>query len=133
MSEPIVFISRNRIKEGRGSEFRRHYADSIPFTLETKTGTLAQLGYEDEDGGEFTVVRVFPDAKGLDLQLQGADERSKKTHEFIEPVGIEILGRPSAATLERMQKIAGSGVTVKISPVYAGGFIRELNLAERGE
>lgn len=125
MSEPIVFISRNKIREGKLDEFRKHYQDSIPPTLATKTGTFAQLGYEAEQGTEFVVIRVFPNAEALDLQIQGADERSKKTYELIEPTGIEIFGRPSPATLERMTKIAGSGVAVKISPNYTGGFIRQ--------
>ena len=30
MPEPIVFISRNKIKEGKVDEFRKHYQDSIP-------------------------------------------------------------------------------------------------------
>jgi hypothetical protein len=69
-------------------------------------------------------VRVFPDADALDQQIQGADERSKKTYEFIEPTSIEIFGVPNPATLEKMKKIAGSGIVVSISPNYLGGFIR---------
>jgi hypothetical protein len=60
----------------------------------------------------------------LDQQIQGADERSKKTYEFIEPIGIEIFGTPNPATLEKMKKIAGSGILVSISPQYIDGFIR---------
>jgi quinol monooxygenase YgiN len=124
MTNPIVFISRNRIKEGKNDEFRKHYQDSIPPILAGKTGTLAQLAYENEEATEFTIVRLFPSADALDLQIQGADERSKKTYTFIEPISIEIFGTPNPATLEMMKKIAGSGIAVKISPNYMGGFIR---------
>lgn len=124
MSEPIVFISHNKIKEGKNDEFRKHYQDSIPPILAGKTGTLAQLAYENGEATEFTIVRLFPSADALDLQIQGADERSKKTYTFIEPISIEIFGTPNPATLEMMKKIAGSGITVKISPNYMGGFIR---------
>jgi hypothetical protein len=124
MSEPIVFISRNKIKEGKTEEFRLHYQNSIHPVFDAKPGTLAQLAYKNEETTEVTIVRLFPTADALDLQIQGADERSKKTYEFIEPVGIEIFGKPNPTTLERMKKIAGSGVTVNISPKYAGGFIR---------
>jgi hypothetical protein len=124
MSEPIVFISRNKIKEGKADECRKHYQDSIQPIFDGKPATFAQLGYENEEVTEFTVVRIFPNADALDLQIQGADERSKKTYEFIEPIGIEIFGTPNPATLERMKKIAGSGITVGIYPYYAGGFIR---------
>ncbi len=124
MAEPVVFISRNRIREGKAAEFRRHYADSVPSTMAAKARTLAQLMYEDEAAMEVTVVRVFPDADALDLQLQGADERSRKTYELIEPLSVEIFGTPNAATVERMQKIAGAGIRVSISPTYLGGFMR---------
>ena len=48
MSEPIVFISRNKIKEGKVDEFRKHYRDSITITMADKPGTAIQLAYEKE-------------------------------------------------------------------------------------
>jgi len=124
MSEPIVFISRNKIKEGKADEFRKHYRDSIAITMADKPGTAIQLAYENEQATEVMVVRLFPNADALDQQIQGADERSKKTYEYIEPTGIEIFGTPNPATLEKMKKIAGSGIMVSISPHYIDGFIR---------
>lgn len=124
MPEPIVFISRNKIKVGKTGEFKKHYQDSIPLIMAGKPGTLVQLAYEDKDGTGVSIVRIFPSADALDDQIQGADERSKKTYEFIEPNGIEIFGTPNPSTLEKMKKIAGSGVTVSINPDYLGGFIR---------
>lgn len=124
MSEPIVFISRNKIKEGKVDEFRKHYRDSITITMADKPGTAIQLAYEKEQATEVTIVRLFHNADALDQQIQGADERSKKTYEFIEPIDIEIFGTPNPATLEKMKKIVGSGVMVSISPHYIDGFIR---------
>ncbi|NPV78350.1 MAG: hypothetical protein HPY59_18495 [Anaerolineae bacterium] len=97
--EPIVFISRNKIKEGKAEEFKKHYQDSIQPIFDGKPATLAQLGYENEEGAEFTVIRVFPDADALDQQLQGASERSIKTYEFIEPIAIEIFGLLNPSTI----------------------------------
>lgn len=124
MSQPIVFISRNRIKKGRVDEFRRFYKESLSPIMADKPGTLAQLAYLSEDKSEFTILRVFPNADALDHQLMGADERSKKAYEFIDPIGIEIFGTPNDATLDRMKQITGSGVIVKISTHYLGGFLR---------
>jgi len=95
MSEPIVFISCNKIKEGKIEEFRNHYRESIPPIMSGKPGTLAQLAYENEEATEVTIVRLFPSADALDLQIQGANERSKKSYEFIEPISIEIFGTPN--------------------------------------
>ena len=124
MSKPIVFISRNKIREGKVDEFRKYYRDSIPPILATKTDTLAQLAYENNDKTEFTIVRIFPSAEALDLQIQGADERSKNTYDFIEPISIEIFGLPNSATLEKMKKIVGTDIIMKVSSNYIGGFIR---------
>jgi hypothetical protein len=107
MTEPIVFVSRNRIKEGKADAFGKHYQDSVPPILLSKTGTLAQLAYENDEATEVTIIRLFPNADALDLQIQGADERSKKAYTFIEPISIEIFGSPNPATLEMMEKIAG--------------------------
>jgi hypothetical protein len=124
MSDPIVFISRHKIKEGKAAEFRTHYQESIQPIFVGKPATFAQLGYENEEATEFTVVRLFANANALDQQIQGAEKRSKKTYEFIEPTGIEIFGTPNPATLHKMKEIAGTGITVSINPYYSGGFIR---------
>ena len=124
MTDPVVFISRNRVKDGLLEDFKKHYQESIPLTQAGKPGTLVQLAYVDEDAAEIVIVRVFPNAEALDLQLQGADERSKSAYKFIEPTRIEIYGTPNAYALEMMKKVAGAGIEVSIAPRFIGGFIR---------
>lgn len=124
MPEPVVFIIRFRIKEGKGDEFRKHYQDSIQPIFDAKPDTLSQLAYENGEANVFTVIRLFPSAIALDLHLLGADERSIKTFKFVEPYCIEIFGAIHPATLVKMEKIAGSSITMITSPNYMGGFIR---------
>jgi len=124
MSDPIVFISRNRVRAGMLEEFRRHYHDSIQPIEEGKPGTLVQLAYLSEDAAEVVIFRLFPSPEALDLQLQGADERSKAAYRFIEPASIEIYGMPGSYAMGMISKIAGSGVDVRIHPQFIGGFIR---------
>src|SRR4030043_1296707 len=124
MAEPIVFISHNRVKKGMFSDFKSHYQKSIPITEVDKPSTVVQLAYANKDETEVAIVRLFPDAEALDLQLRGADERSKITYQFIEPTGIEIYGTPNEFALEMMKKVAGSGIVVRIFPEFMGGFIR---------
>lgn len=124
MSDPVVFISRFRVKDGLLDAFLEHYRQSIPVTEAAKPDTLVQLAYLNEDASEVTVVRVFPDAEALDLQLQGADQRSQTTLQFIEPAGIEIYGSPNALAMERMKRVAGTNIDVKIDSQFVGGFVR---------
>jgi quinol monooxygenase YgiN len=124
MTDPIVFISRNRVKEGMFENFRKHYRDSIPPIEANKPGTLIQVAYVNEDSTEVAIVRIFPSAEAMDLHLQGADERSKAAYKFIEPASIEIYGTPNNYAMEMMKKIAGSGIDVSVNPHFIGGFIR---------
>jgi hypothetical protein len=89
-----------------------------------KPGTLVQVAYVSEDSTQVDIIRLFPSAEALDLQLQGADQRSKVTYQFIEPTGIEIYGAPSEYALDMMKRAAGSGISILIQPHYCGGFIR---------
>jgi hypothetical protein len=124
MTDPIVFISRNRVKEGLFDDFRKHYQDSIPATEAGKPGTLLQLAYANEDATEVVIVRLFPNAEALDLQLQGADNRSKAAYQFIEPTNVEIYGTPNPYAMEMITKVAGSGIEVRLNTQFIGGFIR---------
>jgi hypothetical protein len=124
MTDPIVFISHNRIKEGKIDDFKAHYRDSVAPIVAGKPDTLVQLAYEKDDTAEITIIRLFPGADAMDLHLQGASERSKRAYKFIDPVSIEIYGTPSSNTLELLTQIAGSGVMVRVNPRYIGGFIR---------
>jgi hypothetical protein len=124
MTDPIVFILRNKIKPGKLAAFREHYRASLPQTESDKPGTMVQLAYENEDATEVSIVRLFPSADALDAQLQGADERSKRAYEFIDPDRVELYGAPNPATLEKMRKIAGSGIQVSLTPQFLGGFMQ---------
>ncbi|HEY5903923.1 MAG TPA: antibiotic biosynthesis monooxygenase [Anaerolineales bacterium] len=124
MTEPIVFIARFRVREGRLDEFREHYFNSIAPVQAGKPGTLAQVAYENEDGSEVMVVRLFLDAQAMDAQLQGSGERTQKTYEFVEPIRMEIYGMPSATSLEIMKKVGENGVAVSVTPRLIGGFVR---------
>jgi len=124
MTDPIVFIIRNRVKEGMFEAFRNHYRKSIPLTEMSKPGTIIQLAYINDDATEVDIIRIFPNAEALDLQLQGADQRTKTTYKFIEPTSIEIYGTPNNYALEMIKKVAGSGIEVSVKPQFIGGFIR---------
>lgn len=124
MSEPIVLISHNKIKEGKLEALRENSLRTIQLLREQKPDTVLFLSYVSEDGGRVSFLHAFPDAQAMDAHFEGAEERSKKAYEFIESLGMEIYGSPSAMVLESMKKISESGVKVSIDPDYLGGFLR---------
>jgi len=125
MSEPIVFISHFRVNEGKLEGFRRFFRDGAPLIDAQKPRTVAFLAYADDTAGRVAVVHVFPDAEAMTRHFEGADERSAAAYEFITPDGFEIYGQPSADVVGTMRTGAASaGVTLNMTPGYAGGFLR---------
>jgi len=124
MSEPIVLISHNKMKEGKFDAFLKIQQESILLIREQKPNTVVFLAYAREDGGEVSFVHVFPDAEAMDIHFHGAAERSKKAYEFMQPKSMEIYGSPNDGVLETMKQIAESGVAVSIDTDYLGGFLR---------
>jgi hypothetical protein len=125
MSEPVVFISHFKVKDGKLDELKRLAGEVERSLREDKPRTTAWLVYLGEDGTRVSFVHCFPDADSMDLHFEGSDERSAAVYEFVEPDGFEIYGRPSDEALETMrQAAAGSGVSLRVLPDHVGGFLR---------
>ena len=124
MSEPIVFVSTHRIKEGKLEGFRQVSREMKPLLEASQPHTVFFQGYLNEDGTEVTFVWVFPDADAMDLHFQGAAERSARAYEFVQPQRFEIYGTPSDQVLSTMRQEAGPGVDLVVKPQPMGGFIR---------
>ena len=124
MSNPIIFVSNQRIKEGKLEEFKKNYLQVAAMMEATKPGTAAHLAYLNEDGTKASIVHIFPDAESMELHMKGVDGLAKKAYQFMEIESFEIYGRPSDNILAEMMQIAGSGVTLNIKPQSVGGYIR---------
>ena len=59
MSDPIVLISHNRIKEGKLDDLRQFTPEGMKLIEADKPGTLVQLAYVNEDGTEVTYIHLF--------------------------------------------------------------------------
>jgi len=125
MGEPIVFISRSRVKDGGLEALEvavRRAASSIE---RDKPGTVAFLPYLDEDGSEVLIVHVFPDADAMDAHLEGVGERMADAAEVIETLEYEIHGSPSDAATQMMRGFAAhQGIPLTIRPRSLGGYLR---------
>lgn len=124
MSEPIIFISIQRVKEGKLEGYKHYYRQVAEQAKANKPGTVAHLAYHNEEGTELSVIHIFPDAKSMELHMIGVDELAKKAYEYVEILSFEIYGKPTEAVLERMMQIVGSGIPLNIKPQLIGGYIR---------
>ena len=85
MSEPIVFISRFRVKAGKAEAYKELQRDTAKLLLADKPRTLVYLAYLTENSEQITMVHAFADSESMDLQFQGAFERAKVGFELFEP------------------------------------------------
>jgi quinol monooxygenase YgiN len=125
MTQPVVFISHFRVKEGKLDGFRQRSEGTTKSLEAEKPATVAFLTYLSEDGTQLSIVHVFPDAGSMDAHVEGAEERAAAAYEFVEPAGWEIYGRPSDGVLEMMRRSAASAsVPLVHHPEHLAGFLR---------
>ena len=125
MTEPVVFLSHFKVREGKLDELKRLVGEVERSLREDKPRTAAWLVYLDEDGTKVSFVHCFPDADSMDLHFEGSDERTAAVYEFVEPAGFEIYGTSSEQALQTMREAAtGSGVSLRVQPGSLGGFLR---------
>jgi quinol monooxygenase YgiN len=124
MPEPIVFISHQKIKDGKFDAYVQYYRDTVKMVEQTKPQTLANLGYANADGTEFTIVQVYADAEAMETHMRGMGDAAKKAFEFVQVYRVEVFGKPTDMVMGIMQQMVGSGVEFKITPQAIGGFMR---------
>ncbi len=75
-----------------------------------------------EDGSEVTTVQVHADAENMAFHMQFVEDRTRAAGRYldVDSYAIRIYGTPTPELLERMRQLAGSGVSVTVSPRVAG-------------
>jgi hypothetical protein len=125
MAEPIVFISRNRIVDGRRAEFERAYARAVGLIDRTKPETALFAAYLDESGTEVRVVHAFPDARAMALHFEGSQERTQSASNLIILAGFEIYGQAPATAVDQLRREAATiDASVHVFGDSLGGFLR---------
>lgn len=124
MSEPIVFIARQKVKEGKLNAYKQNFMDVVNFVQPNKPNTLVFLNYLSDNDSDATLIQVYASPEAMEQHVQGLGEIAKRSYESMDVVSFEIYGNPSEATLTMMANLAKSGVPVKISPQFNGGYLR---------
>jgi len=126
MTEPIVFISHFKVREGKLDGLKQHAQMMIELIKAEKPGTVAFLQYLNEEGTELSIVHVFPDADAFDRHGEGVAERAKAGFEFIMPTRREVYGMPSEKVLATMTLRPPDAPEISFNhmPQDLGGYIR---------
>ena len=110
--EPIVFVSRLKIKDSKLEAFKQASREIFEMMEASKPGTLVHLGFVNEDGTNISFIHVYPIAEAMDDHMGGVEDRATKALEFLDTVGYEIYGKPSGQVMQMMEQFAGSGITL---------------------
>jgi hypothetical protein len=125
MTQPIVFVSRNRIKEERLEEFDTFFRERVPVINYGDSGIAAQLSYLSEDGRELHIVHVFIHANAFAAYLNGAAELTRLAGHYLAGLAWEIYGAPNEETLKDLHALAAeNGVRITIFPDNFAGYLR---------
>ena len=131
MSEPLIYISTWRIKEGKLEDFKQFTRELVEIYEAKEPQLIAFHIFSNDDGTEMTSVHIHPDAASMDFHMQvveqalGEDMRKwVERADFLEPKHIEIYGTPSAGLLEADRPLVESGIARSIKPLHIAGFTR---------
>lgn len=124
MSESMVLIARQKIKEGKLEGYEQNFLEVMNFIQPNKPNTLGFLDYVNEEGTEAVLIQIYANAEAMEQHVQGLGEIAKKSYEFMDVMSFEIYGSPTEAYLAMMSNLAKSGVPVKIMPRNIGGYLR---------
>ena len=125
MAEPIVFISRFRLRAGAADAFERAFDAAIELIAESKPRTATYAAYIDDEESELRIVHAFSDAAAMSAHFEGADERARSIAGLVEPAGFEVFGPAPTSAVDMLRQAAGSaGVVLRVFPRCIGGFLR---------
>jgi|GEM_PF-974303 len=123
MSEPIIFVAHQKVRQGKVEEYKMLYHEVAEWMEANKPQTAAHIAYISDDGTEASVVHIFPDVEAMETHMQGLGELGMKAFTLMEIVGFDVYGTPSKMVLESMLKMV-PGAKVTMRPQPAGGYIR---------
>jgi len=122
MSEPIVYIDKSEILEGKLEEVHAAVKELVAFVEAREPQLLSYNFFISEDGTRMTVVAIHPDSASMEYHMEVAGPAFRRFKDFINLSSIEVYGQVSDKVMTQLQQKArtlGSG-TVVVQKPYAG-------------
>lgn len=60
MAEPLIFISKWKVKEGKLEDLMRYYKEILKIVEANEPPLIAFHGFVNEDGTEMTSIQIHP-------------------------------------------------------------------------
>jgi hypothetical protein len=126
VSDPLVYVDRSDIRDGKLEEVRKGIRALVAFVEEREPQLIGYNFYFNAGGTGMTVVAIHPDSASLELHLEVGGPAFRKLSELIELRTIDIYGRPSEKVLDQLQQkieMLGANGRVVVHQQQAG-FLR---------
>jgi hypothetical protein len=132
VTEPVIYVSTFRLKEGKFEQYQRFFAELLKVVEDNNPQLIALHAFANEDGTEMTSVNVHPDAASMEYHMQVLAEKMglladdlTEVFQFMEPVRIEVYGTPGERATEMDKPLMEQqGVPFIFKSHYIGGFTR---------
>jgi hypothetical protein len=123
MSDPIVYIDRSEILDGKLEELKKGIDELVAFVERHEPQLISYGFFIDEQAARMTVVAVHPDSASLEFHMDIAGAEFRKLSGFISLLSIEVYGRPSNKAMKQLRQKAlmlGEGERVMVQEPQAG-------------
>lgn len=125
MAEPLIVISRYRVKEGKLDQVISYDTELLEFVQANEPQIVAFHVFLNEDGTEMTSIQVHPDTASMALHMQvmrdNWEAMFSEYGDLMEIIGVEYYGTPAKSALEMDVQ---SGIRVSLNPRHISGFTR---------
>jgi hypothetical protein len=127
MGEPLILVTKSRVKEGQGEALAAWYAQITEIVERSEPQLIAFNAFLSDDGSELTNIQVHPDTASMDLHMQvlrdNWDESWSEYAGMLEVASVEYYGAPSQSALAMDREL---GIPVGVQTRRIGGFTRSI-------
>ena len=122
MPEPIIYIDRSDVCEGKLAELKLAIKELADFVESNETQIIAYSVYLNEPGTQMTVLHIHPNAASLEFHMKVGGPAFSRFKDLIRISVIDIYGVPTEQLRKQLAdkaKVLGSG-TVNVHEFRAG-------------
>lgn len=125
MADPIVYIDRSEVREGKLEALKAAIDELVAFIEANVPRAISYGVHLDAAGRAMTVVQIQPDSAALEYHMRVGGPAFAKFRDLIRLTAIEVYGDPSPHLLQQLEdkaRMLGGG-TVSVQTLQ-GGFAR---------
>lgn len=122
MAEPIVFVDRSDIHEGKLEELRAAVGELAAFVEANEADPVSYQVYFSDDDRRMTVVQIHPDPASMERHMEIAGPVFARFADLLTLRTVDIYGSPSDKVLDQLRRKAEllGTATVTVHDLQAG-------------